>query len=183
MEDKYQSSLTIVYIVAGSFPLYVLLGYIERGTDVFKVIDIMLVLGTLALLFILWDRRTTYLQLSQSHFTNSGYHSFRKDTIEISKIKYITRIPQTALPFVGPSSMVIYSTLVDGRIAHCFVREYSYDEPVLKQFLTKIKDLNPNIELNTEYEEFLQDKRELKHKTSNTMQTVEQMLRDKGEIW
>lgn len=183
MEEKFPSSLTIVYVVAGSFLAYLFLSDFERGNEILRIIPVIFVLGVLSLLVIIWDRKTTFLQLSQSHFTNSGYRSFGKDTIQISKIKYITRIPQTALPFVGPSLMVIYSTLDDGHIAHCYVREFSYEELVLKQFLTRIKDLNPNIELDTEYQEFLQDNRELRTKTSNTVQSVEQKLKDKGEVW
>ena len=160
-----------------------LLGYLERGEAMFEDISYIVFSVILIIVAVIWHEKTTYLLLNQSHLINSGYRSFGKDTIKLSRIKYITRIPQTALPFVGPSLMLIYSTRDDGVIAHAAVREYSYDEPVLKQFLTRIKELNPSIELDPEYQEFLNDQRVLRTKTNNTVQSVEQMLRAKGERW
>lgn len=183
MENRFQASHSSLYwttLLVIGLPL---LGYIDRGFALFDNIIPIICASLLIIVATIWHEKTTYLQLSESYLINSGYRSFGKDNIKISRIKYITRIPQTALPFVGPSLMVIYSTLDDGRIAHCYVREFSYDELVLKQFLTRIKELNPNIELDTEYQEVLQDKRELRTKTENTVQSAEKKLKDKGEVW
>lgn len=160
-----------------------LLGYIDRGTGIFK--DMMPIIASLSLVVIavVWHYKTTYLRLTENTLTNRGYHSFRDDTLEIDKIRYITRIPQTALPFVGPSLMLIYVRRPDGVIAHSTVREYSYDEAILRRFLTRIKEINPAIELDPEYEEFLRGERILRTKTGNTTGSVEKWLRDKGERW
>ncbi|MFM2374711.1 MAG: hypothetical protein RLZZ234_706 [Candidatus Parcubacteria bacterium] len=79
--------------------------------------------------------------------------------------------------------MLIYVRRQDGVIAHSTVREYSYDESTLKRFLARLTELNSNIELDIEYEEFLKGERLLRTKTNNTAQSVEQWLRDKGERW
>ena len=160
-----------------------ILGYIQRGPQIFENALPIILAISVVLLTALWHGRTTYLEFDGNNLINNGYHSFRKDTLEINKIQYITRIPQTALPLTGPSLMLIYIRRPDGVIAHSTVREYSYDESTLKRFLVRIKEINPSIELDPEYEEFLRGERHLRTKTSNTAKSVEQMLRDKGERW
>ncbi len=183
MIEKFESSHIFLYVTVATAVIIPVLGYSERGYALLSDLPIIITLYILMIVAVKWNEKTTYLLLNQTHFINSGYRSFGKDTVKLSRIKYITRIPQTALPFVGPSLMLIYSTRDDGVIAHAAVREYSFDEPVLKQFLTRIKELNPSIELDTEYQEFLNDQRVLRTKTNNTVQTVEHMLRAKGERW
>jgi hypothetical protein len=162
----------------------VVLSYIDRGIPTKENIFIATCFIFFGLLNELWFKRSTYLEIKKpNELTNAGYHSFRTDTLDITQIRYITPIPQTALPFIGPSLMLIYVRRDDGIIAHSTVREYSYDESTLKQFLARLKEINPSIELDIEYEEFLRGERILRTKTNNTARSVEQMLRDKGERW
>jgi FMN-dependent NADH-azoreductase len=79
--------------------------------------------------------------------------------------------------------MVIYSRNPEGKITHSPVREVSYSQKTLKSFLTELKRLNPDIELDPEYEQFLAGTYSLRTITKHTMQSVEQKLRDKGERW
>ncbi len=184
MQEKFTSSVFSFVSFAVVIVLLCILGYVERGLPTKDNILIVIVLVSIGVLNELWFKRGTYLEIKNTNeLINSGYHSFRKDTLEIGKIKYITRIPQTALPFVGPSLMLIYSRRPDGVIAHSTVREYSYDESTLKRFLARLKEINPAIELDPEYEEFLREERLLRTKTNNTAKSVEQMLRGKGEKW
>lgn len=159
------------------------LGYIQNGLPqlgvALKIIACVIFLAVVSLL----SRKATYLQIDNGILFNKAYRSFGHDEILISRIKYIYRIPATIFTWAGPSTMLIYSRRHDGVITHSKVREAAFDQETIKSFLLRIKDLNPHIELDPEYEEVISGTRKLSRPTKNSVHSVEQRLRDKGEKW
>ena len=136
------------------------------------------------LLLVAWTQKTIYLEIQNSRtLINSGYYDFKKDTLDIHDIKYIYRVPQFIIRYFGGSLMVIYIKDDNGGIRHSPLRERNYPEATLKKFLLRIKALKPTIELDPEYEAFLADKIDLHSASQNSVEGVEQRLRDKGETW
>jgi len=56
-------------------------------------------------------------------------------------------------------------------------------QDTLKEFLLRIKEIKPTIELDSEYQEFLKGNLELRSPSKNKVEQVEQRLRDRGERW
>ncbi len=79
--------------------------------------------------------------------------------------------------------MVIYHRDENGNIRHSALRERNYSPTTLKSFLCRLIAINPLIEIDPEYREFLNGRLELKAPSKNSVATVEQRLRDKGEVW
>ena len=113
---------------------------------------------------------------------NSGYRSIGKDTIDIFDIKYIYRYPNFILKWYG-SRMVFYIQMPNGKLRQSSLREVNYSNDTLRSFLKRIKKIKPNIELDPEYEKFLQEKLWLEDSSENTIASVEERLREKGEVW
>lgn len=86
--------------------------------------------------------------------------------------------------------MVIYIKGDGGKLKHSALRESNYSNENLKNILTRLKQLNPSIELDPEYEDFLSGKLGSQNPwgfnnlgTKNTKKSVEDRLRAKGEAW
>jgi hypothetical protein len=146
--------------------------------------SIVLLLFGAVLFLLLRDLKTTHLEITDSRLLkNSGYHDFGDDIIDIRNIKYIYRVPQFPLAWFGGSLMVIYHTDENGKIRHSALREINYSSDTLKKFLLRMKEIKSTIELDAEYLLILEDKRSFRESSDNTVATVEQRLRDKGEKW
>ena len=113
---------------------------------------------------------------------NSGYWDIRKDTVDIFDIKYIYRFPHMIIKGWG-SRMVLYVKTEDGKLRQSSIREVNYSNDTLVQFLKRIEEINPNIELDNEYQKIIEGEIEFSDASQNTVKEVEQRLRDKGEKW
>lgn len=130
------------------------------------------------------SQQTTYLEIQdERNLINRGYHDFGKDILDIHDIKYIFRVPQFPLAWFGGSLMVIYSTDNTGELRHSALRERNYSEETLVKFLRRIKEIKTSIELDPEYIAFLDGKIVLRDASENTVASVEERLKAKGESW
>jgi hypothetical protein len=154
-----------------SFPL-------ERNTMIVSSLFVGLILLTIR-----W-KITTYLEIQDERMlVNSGYHDFGKDIIDIHDIKYIYRIPQFIVAWYGGSLMMIYHRDEQGGIRHSALRERNYSDETLKKFLLRIKTIKPTIEIDPEYQDFLKGNLRLSQSSKNTVASVEERLKAKGESW
>jgi hypothetical protein len=187
MNERFTSADSIVYQIALMLLVLFLIGFYQNPTFGRHTL-IGCALGALLIIGTYYSHKYTYLEIRDKRtLVNRGYHTFRYDTLDIYDIKYIYRVPAFIHGRWG-SLMVIYLQDQTGTLKHSAVREHAYSNDSLKQFLTRIKEINPSIELDTEYEEFLagtlgpQNEYGFKNiKTKNTVKSVEDRLRTKGE--
>lgn len=148
--------------------------------------------GSAALWFLLiyFTNRNTYLEIRDKRtLKNSGYRDIGSDTLDIFDIKYIYRIPAFIWRSWG-SLMIIYVKDAKGQLRHSALREVNYSNDTLKRFLRRVKQINPSIELDQEYLDFLDGKYDYEERSfgrwvwsKNTVAGVEARLREKGEKW
>ena len=79
--------------------------------------------------------------------------------------------------------MVFYAQGPDGKLRQSALRERNYSSDTLQAFLKRLKQIKPTIELNSEYEKFLQGKLFIENPSENTAASVEAHLKAKGERW
>ena len=188
MDDKkYYANWSLIVTFSVAFTGIFLLGFLERGLDhdfLEGVVIILLVLG-----FLIWTKLNTFLQLKNKRtVVNSGYRSFRKDICDVYDVKYVFRVPQFTWKHFGGSLMILYVKGDDGKLRHSIVREVNYKDQTLKEFLKRITTLNPSIELDKQYRDFLEGKlggenqpRFVRTPANRTPAQVEELLREKGE--
>ncbi len=186
---KYSSSKTFFWITLGVVLTIVILGYVETRPN----IDVVFPVTALAIAI----ASVVYLKLSNSYLeikdgrtlVNRGYRELGHDVLDIYDIKYIYRLPQFSFRGAG-TIMVIYLCGEDGKLKHSIVREVNYSDKNLKRFLTKITQINPNVDIDPEYLKFLARPDEVDDNfkfsdtsTRNTKESIESMLHAKGESW
>jgi hypothetical protein len=71
----------------------------------------------------------------------------------------------------------------DGKLRQSSLREVNYLNDRLRDFLRRIRQIEPSIELDPEYEKFLEEKLYLEDASENTVASVEARLKAKGEQW
>jgi hypothetical protein len=183
--------MAIVYITLTVIAVIFLLGFLEKNI-IHTPSDYLVSGGIASLLFLLIYVTTinTYLEIQdQRTLRNSGYRDIGYDNFDILNIKYIYR----ASAFIwrsGGSLMLIYIRDEDGRLKLSKVREVNYPNDTLKRFLRRITQLNPSIELDQEYSNFLSGKYDDEDrsfgrwvKSSNSIADIEARLHTKGEKW
>lgn len=185
----YPSSKTFFWITLLVVSFISISGYLETR----PTLDIVLMAASLATLIIgvvYLKLANTYLEIRDNRtIVNKGYREFGRDEMDIYDIKYVYRIPQFPIKSLG-TIMVMYVKGDDDKLKHSIVREVNYTDKALLGILTKLKEINPRIELDPEYEAFLK-KGESGGKafsfsdspTKNTKQSVEDRLREKWETW
>ena len=183
-KERFTSGYGLIWLTLIGVVALLTVSYRERGFVPNQDTSVMLLLFFGGIILTLIFRTTTYLEIQNSRtLINSGYYDFKKDTLDIHDIKYIYRVPQFIMRYFGGSLMMIYIKDDNGGIRHSAIRERPYPEATLKKFLLRIKALKPTIELDPEYEAFLADKIDLHSASQNSVEGVEQRLRDKGETW
>jgi hypothetical protein len=175
-----QSIYFILFVIAG----FVYLGYLQNGPypvdkNTFEGIFFA---AALFVIVVAWKVRT-FLEIQDNRWLiNSGYRTFGKDKIDIFDIKYIYRHPNLRLKWYG-SRMVFFIKGADGKLTQSSLREVNYSNDTLRAFLKRIKQIKPSIELDPEYEKFLEEKLYLEDASENTVASVEARLKEKGERW
>lgn len=146
----------------------------------------LLVFGGMSLIFlalIYFSTKREYLEIIDGRtLINSGYREIGKDIIDIRDITYVYRYPNLRLKSYG-SRMVIYVKGDDGKLRQSSVREVNFSESTLERFLRRLKQIKSNIELDSEYEAFLNGTLLLTDASNNTVASVENRLTAKGERW
>ncbi len=79
--------------------------------------------------------------------------------------------------------MVFYIKMSDGKLRQSSLREVNFSEETIVNFLQRIKQINPNIELDPEYEKIIAGKLEKNSPSENTVASIEARLKEKGETW
>ncbi len=77
-----------------------------------------------------------------------------------------------------------------GNIKYSSVREANYNDATIKEFLTRLKQLNPSIELEQQYQDLVDGKlggenqpKFTKVPATYSVDEVEERLRNRGEHW
>src|SRR5262249_4497513 len=150
MKDEYfKSSLYLVFIFAAIVFSSFAIGDIQSRT--FKDAAEFIAFGMLLILLVYINARHSYFQIKDGRWLiSSGYKTFRKEKIDIYKIKYIYRYPELILKRYG-SRMAIFFTDTDGILKESAQREVNFSNEVLVNLLRRIKRINPAIELDNEY--------------------------------
>lgn len=191
-KERFGSSLQRLYVILGAIALIFLFGILNER-NVKHTLNDYLVSGGLAaalFLFVYFLTKNTFLEIqNQRVLKNSGYRDIGSDTIDIFYIKYIYRAPA----FIwrsGGSLMLIYARDEKGHLKYSALREVNYSNDTLKRFLRRVKQINPSIELDREYLDFLAGKYDYEYRSfgawvpsKNTIASVEARLREKGEKW
>lgn len=180
-KERFKSSMYLVYLALGAIAFVIYAGNYNDWTFNDYLEGVVLVLGLFLIVF--FSTISTYLEIQDNRWLiNSGYRTFGKDKIDIFDIKYIYRFPQFILKWYG-SRMVFYIKTPDGKLRQSSQREINFSEDKLIQFLKRIKQLNPNIELDAEYEKILNGEMEKNNPSENTVASIEGRLKEKGEVW
>ena len=131
--------------------------------------------------------KNNYIKIADNlDVTVSGHGSWSKVYTRIPEIKYILRIPQYAIKSFGAKMMIYVED--GGGLKHIQVKEFGMSDVDIRDFLQKIKSINPNVVLDSEYEEFLsqpvdanRNNRFRDSTTKNSVASVEKFLRERGE--
>jgi hypothetical protein len=117
------------------------------------LISLGLIIGLLVIVYV--STATTYFEIQDlSTLIINGYRNFGKDNIPLFDIIFIGRTKNFPLKQYG-SRMVFYIKMPDGTLAHSSQREINFSNETLIKFLTRLKQLNPRIELDHEYERII----------------------------
>jgi hypothetical protein len=139
--------------VGGSAALLIL-GYADHGFIWDFYTQVALFAAGILLLSFIWDRYHIYVQIIDGrHFINAGARSFIKDKVELRDIKCIARAGSPT-KWWG-SLMIMFGPQTNKQVRLTFLREKAYDDETIKALLRELKRLNPSIELDEEYEQFL----------------------------
>jgi hypothetical protein len=183
-KERFKSKMTGIYIISVFIVAMFFLGDSQDrpyglNLDTLEIVA----LASVLFLFVCYLKWTTYLEIQDGRWLiNSGFRNFRTDKIDIFDVKYIYRYPNFILKWYG-SRMVFYIKTADGKLHRSSVREVNFSNDIMRAFLKRIKQLNPSIELDQEYELFLQEKLYLEDTSDNTVESVEARLKEKGERW
>ena len=134
-----------------------------------------------------WYLANMYVEVTDNiQLTVSFHNSPSKRTTRIPEIKYIMRMPMYAVPMFGTMMMVYVEE--EGKLKHIAIREGTLNDWKLRDLLEKLISINPNIVLDDEYRQFLDQPRNDEGKnvfvgenTKNRVKDVEQVLRNQGE--
>lgn len=180
-KERFKSNMHFVYIVLGAIAVYFWAGGF-RSDSLNNLLVFIVLAGSLFLVAYLSTIRT-YLEIQDNRqLINSGYRTFGKDRIDIFDIKYIYRFSNFRLKWYG-SRMVFYIEMPNGKLHQSSLREVNYSNDTLRDFLKRIKQIKPSIELDPEYVAFLEEKLYLEDASENTVASVEARLKAKGETW
>ena len=179
-KSKMQSIYFVLFVIGGFFYL----GYLQNGPYSLERNTFEAIFLAVILFGIVFDFKVrTYLEIQDARWLiNSGYRTFGKDKIDIFDIKYIYRYPNLRLKWYG-SRMVFYIKTPEGKLRQSSVRELNYSNDTFRDFLKQIRQIKPSIELDSEYEKFLEEKLYLEDASENTVASIEARLKEKGETW
>jgi hypothetical protein len=180
-KEHFASSVYLVYIFVAAIAGYFLIGnFTARPLNDFLFFSAF-AMGTLLLVYL--STIHTYLEIQDNRWLiNSGYRTFGKDRIDIFDIKYVYRFSELILKWYG-SRMVFYIKTEDGTLRQSSQREINFSNDKIIEFLKRIKQINPRIELDQEYEEIIKGEMETSSASENTVASVEARLKEKGERW
>ncbi len=180
-KERFKSSMTLLYVFVSAVALSV---FVADYKD-WLLNDYLFAVSISAILLIIVYLSTIHLYLEiQNNRTliNSGYNTFGKNEIDIFNIVYIYRHPEFILKWYG-SRMVFYIRIPEGKLRQSSLREINYSNETIIKFLTRIKEINPNIELDHEYKKIIKGEIEKNEPSHNTLKSVEARLQEKGENW
>jgi hypothetical protein len=183
-KERFKSKMTGIYIISVFIVAMIFLGDSQDrqyglNLDTLEIVA----LATVLFLFVCYLKWTTYLEIQDCRWLiNSGFREFGTDKIDIFDVKYIYRYPNFILKWYG-SRMVFYIKAVDGKLQRSSVREVNFSNDTLRRFLKRVKQIKPSIELDPEYDLFLEEKLYLEDTSDNTVASVEARLKEKGEVW
>lgn len=125
-------------------------GYWGNGLSRELIFGVAILAALLA--WIYSEKYTTYVEIEGNRFlVNKGQRDFSHDRLDIFSIKYIARANQFKIKSGGNQAM-FYAESNDGVYLATKIGENQYSEANLKAFLNKIKHLNPNIQLDKQYQ-------------------------------
>ena len=181
MKEIYKSNNSLIWLTLG----FIGVTY-WAGDMLTKSLHENLIAASLCgflLLIVYHSSETEHLEIeNEKILVNSGYDWFRKQRLNINDIKYIYRKPQFIIKWYG-SRMMIITKDSTGKLTESDLREVNFSEGTLIRFLKRIKELNPKIELDPEYEMMLKGELFKNDPSENTTESIEKRLRDKGEKW
>jgi hypothetical protein len=183
-KERFRSKMELIYVPVAGIAGFIYLGYLQNGPYAFdqNTIEGISFAAILLAMVVDWKVRT-YLEIQDNRWlVNSGYYTFWKQKFDIFDIKYIYRYPNLRLKWYG-SRMVFYIKTPDGKLRQSSLREVNFSNDTLRAFLKRIKQIKPAIELDPEYEKFLEDKLDLENASENTVASVEARLKEKGDVW
>jgi hypothetical protein len=183
-KERFESRNTYIVAVLAFVAAILFLGFSENKLLYFR--QDPLVSGGLIFLLIafgIYLKVTMFVEIQDDRWlVNSGYYTFWNQKFDIFDVKYIYRYPNFVLKWYG-SRMVFYIRTPDGKLRQSSLREVNYSNDTLRAFLKRIKQIKPSIELDLEYEKFLEEKLYLEDASQNTVSSVEARLKEKGERW
>lgn len=145
-----------------------------------EIINAVLIALTVISIYLL-SIVNTYIEIRERRtLTISGYWSFRKDEIDILSIKYIYRYPDYIIKGYG-SRMAIYLRDVDKTIRQVSIIESSYTGEKIIELIKILKGINPNVELDAEYQQILEGTREIGAPSNNKYKDIRKLLEEYGE--
>jgi hypothetical protein len=125
------------------------------------------------LLIVILSNSTTYLEIQDMRtLVINGYRELGKDSINLFDIIFIGRTKNFPLKQYG-SRMVFYIKMPDGSLVHSSQREINFSNKTLIKFLKRIKQLNPRIVLDHEYESMLKGELLSSDSSQNKMEEID----------
>lgn len=174
--EYFKASKGILWVTIGGVVLVGWFGDLlhRAQTEVF----ISFVLLASIVLLAVRSVTNTYLEIRNKRtLISSGYRNFGKDVIDIYNIFYIGRIPNFPLRQYG-SRMVLYIKTSENNIAHASQREVNFSNDTIVSFLKRVKQINPNIKLDSEYEKIINGELLTSDPSENSMEKVDRSAAD-----
>jgi hypothetical protein len=158
-KDKFESSW---WSNVGFFGvcglILIFLGYTERGLDesTLEGAGILLVV----MLFLIWIQSRNYIEIKDNRsLIIRGQTDFGHYDIDIFSIKYIRRSPAFLFLRTWGSLVAIFALDKEGNLKKvATIREKNFSKDAIKDFLKRLTGINPNIHLDSEYNDLLAGK-------------------------
>lgn len=182
----YKPSMFIFWLVVAIFSFFTVVGA-QRG-HLFTEGAIPVVGGMIvATVYVYLLSTNMYVKIVDNMNIIINWHdSFKKVEVRLPEVKYILRVPRMVIPGFG-IKMLLYVEEGD-HLKHVAINEYGFNDKKLHEFLEKIRSVKPNVILDAEYEEFLgkaidpvKSHNFSSSTTKNTVASVEQFLKNRGE--
>jgi hypothetical protein len=120
-----------------------------------KKIQIAIVIAILYLLWLIWERYSTYVGiLHERWLINSKPQIIPTDKSDIYSILFVGRVPDFIFRSWGARA-VFFLRGDNGEIRQTYIAEDEYTEEALYKIFTTLLSINPHIELDDQYAAFM----------------------------
>lgn len=134
-------------------------------------------------IYLIWRRYNIHVEIRDNEWLiNAGQRMFVPDTLNIQEIRYIARAPRWIFK-TGQSVMIIFVKGKGGDLKQTNFQEWNYDAMTLRAILLRLMSLNPNIDIDHQYGELIndpEDKADIKNiPAERSMEDIERYVQSK----